>query len=353
MPKPLPSLDALHAFEAAARLESFKRAAAELNLTATAISHRIRKLEDDLGCALFTRRVRAVTLTREGQRLLAAVQSGLATIASAVADIRQPARHVVTLSVTPELATHWLVPRLAAFQRRFPHIDLHVHASYQPVDLQAGAADLAIRYGRGPFPGLHATVLFRERFAPAAAPTLKARLKTDPRQWPLIHIDWHHKALAQDWAAWAQSAGLSSTDLQGGLRYSDGSHAVQAAMAGHGVALLGLSLLREPLRLGLLAVVAEPVLDGQPFHICHARQRSLSPAAQQVRDCLLAWAREPGGLRRNMTQYAGKVVPPERSTEEIDALYLGQGGLRDPADVTDPLKRQVLTRLRAKYGYTD
>ncbi|MDO4682345.1 MAG: LysR substrate-binding domain-containing protein [Lautropia sp.] len=198
MPKPLPSLDALHAFEAAARLESFKRAAAELNLTATAISHRIRKLEDDLGCALFTRRVRAVTLTREGQRLLAAVQSGLATIGSAVADIRQPARHVVTLSVTPELATHWLVPRLAAFQRRFPHIDLHVHASYQPVDLAAGAADLAIRYGRGPFPGLHATVLFKERFAPVASPALKAALHADPRQWPLIHMKWHHKALAQD-----------------------------------------------------------------------------------------------------------------------------------------------------------
>lgn len=288
--KPLPSLDALHAFEAAARLQSFKLAAAELHLTATAISHRIRKLEEDLGCPLFTRRVRAVTLTQAGQRLLSAVQSGLATIASAVADIRRPTRHVVTLSLIPELAAHWLVPRLAAFQRQFPHIDLHVQASYEPVDLQAGAADLAVRYGRGPFPGLDATVLFEEHFAPVASPALKAGLKADPRQWPLIHMDWHHKALAQDWATWAHTAGLSPADMQGGLRYSDGSHAVQAAIAGHGVALLGLSLLQTPLRLGLLEVVAEPVLGGQSFHVCHARQRPLSSAARQVRDCLLGWA---------------------------------------------------------------
>ena len=317
MTKPLPSLDALHAFEAAARLESFKLAAAELNLTATAISHRIRKLEDDLGCALFTRRVRAVTLTQAGQQLLNAVQSGLATITSAVADIRQPTRHVVTLSVTPELAAHWLVPRLAAFQRHFPHIDLHVHASYQPVDLQAGAADLAIRYSRGPFPGLDTTVLFEEHFAPVASPALKAGLHADPRQWPLIHMDWHHKALAQDWATWAQTAGLAPADMQGGLRYSDGSHAVQAAMAGHGVALLGLSLLQAPLRLGLLEVVAEPVLTGQPFHLCHAQRRTLSPAARQLRDCLLAWARESELPPRSMAGYTivkplHRAAPPAR-----------------------------------------
>lgn len=288
--KPLPSLDALHAFEAAARLQSFKLAAAELHLTATAVSHRIRKLEDELGCALFTRRVRAVALTREGCRLLGAVQSGLAVIAEAVADIRQPARQTVTLSVTPELAAQWLVPKLAAFQAGFPHIDLHIHAAYQAVDLQAGAADLAVRYGSGAYLGLDAVPLFQEHFAPVAAPALKAKLGTDPQQWPLIHMDWHHKALAHDWAAWAQAAGLPPADMQGGLRCSDGSHAVQAAIAGHGVALLGISLLAEELRSGLLEIVAEPVLAGQYFHVCHARQRPLSAAAQQVKACLLEWA---------------------------------------------------------------
>lgn len=288
--KPLPSLDALHAFEAAARLQSFKQAAAELHLTATAVSHRIRNLEDALGCALFTRQVRAVALTPEGRRLLDAVQSGLAVIAEGVADIRQPARQTVTLSVTPELAAQWLVPKLAAFQAAFPHIDLHIHAAYQTVDLQAGAADLAVRYGSGAYPGLDATPLFQEHFAPVAAPALKATLGADPRQWPLIHMDWHHKALAHDWAVWAQAVGIPPADMQSGLHCSDGSHAVQAAIAGHGVALLGISLLAEELRSGLLEIMAEPILAGQSFHICHARQRPLSAAAQHVKACLLEWA---------------------------------------------------------------
>lgn len=287
MPKPLPSLDALHAFEAAARLQSFKLAATELHLTATAISHRIRKLEEDLGCALFTRHVRAVKLTQEGQQLLSAVQTGMSTIANAVANIRQPTRQVVTLSVTPELAAQWLVPRLSSFQTRFPHIDLHVHASYQLVDLQAGKADLAVRYGSGAYPGLGAAPLFQEHFGPVAAPALKAKLSPDPRQWPLIHMDWYHKPLAHDWASWAEIAGLDPADMRNGLRYSDGSHAVQAAIAGHGVALLGLSLLTEELRLGLLETVADPVLAGQHFHVCHARVRPLSAAAQQVKAWLL------------------------------------------------------------------
>lgn len=288
--KPLPSLDALHAFEAAARLQSFKQAAAELHLTATAVSHRIRNLEDALGCALFTRQVRAVALTPEGRRLLDAVQSGLAVIAEGVADIRQPARQTVTLSVTPELAAQWLVPKLAAFQAAFPHIDLHIHAAYQTVDLQAGAADLAVRYGSGAYPGLDATPLFQEHFAPVAAPALKAKLDADPRQWPLIHMDWHHKALAHDWTVWAQAVGIAPADMQSGLHCSDGSHAVQAAIAGHGVALLGISLLAEELHSRLLDIVAEPILAGQSFHICHARQRPLSAAAQHVKTCLLEWA---------------------------------------------------------------
>lgn len=285
--KPLPSLDALHAFEAAARLQSFKLAAAELHLTPTAISHRIRKLEDDLGCMLFTRQVRAVALTPQGLQLLTAVQSGLASIASAVAAIRRPARRVVTLSVTPEFAALWLVPRLAAFQSRFAHIDLHVHASYHTVDLHAGAADLAVRYGSGAYPGLSAAPLFQERFAPVAAPALKATLDPDPRHWPLIHMDWHHQQLAHDWRSWAQATGVDPAAMQEGVRYSDGSHAVQAAIAGQGVALLGLSLLHGLLQQNLLAPVATPHLPGASFRVCAATTRPLGAAAETVRHWLL------------------------------------------------------------------
>lgn len=286
--KPLPSLDALYLFEAAARLQSFKLAAAERHLSATAISHAIRKLEAALGCALFVRQVRAVTLTPEGERLLAAVQSGLQTIAGAITAIRHSARHTVTLSVTPEFAALWLVPKLAAFQAQHPAIDLHIHTSYQPVDLPAGMADLAVRYGHGDDANLVALPLFRETFAPVAAPALARTLARDARQWPLIHMDWHHKKLAHDWASWARAAAIDPAALQDGVRYFDGSHAVQAALGGQGVALLGLSLLHDLLQQNLLTIVAAPHLPAAAFHVCAARNRPLSAAALQVRDWLLA-----------------------------------------------------------------
>lgn len=293
MSRLLPSLDALAVFEAAARLGSFKAAAAELSVSATAVSHRIRALEEALGCALFVRQVRAVALTAEGRLLWAAVSDGLDGIAAAVARIRSPGRARVTLSVTPDFAGQWLVPKLAAFQAACPAVDLHVHASYQPVDLNAGAADLAVRYGQGPWPGVQAQALFQECFAPVAAPWLKQRLPTDATQWPLIHLNWRWPAQqALDWAAWARAASLPPQAMQTGAHYSDGTHALQAALAGQGVALLGLPLLREELRLNLLEVVREPYLPGQLYHVCTPAKRPLAPATQAVKDWLLGWSGE-------------------------------------------------------------
>ena len=150
MSQRLPSLISLRAFEAAARLRSFKKAADELAVTAAAISHRIRDLEEFLERPLFIRKVRAVELTPEAERLYLAVHHGFETMAQAIDHIRRPQRAHVTLSATPAFAAKWLVPRLAAFQAQHPDIDLHVHASNAPVDLEAGNVDLAIRYGLYP-----------------------------------------------------------------------------------------------------------------------------------------------------------------------------------------------------------
>ncbi|MDO5290780.1 MAG: LysR substrate-binding domain-containing protein [Pseudomonadota bacterium] len=290
-PTALPSLDALQVFEAAARLGSFKAAAAQLCVTPTAVSHRIRALEAALGCPLFVRQVRAVTLTAEGQQLLATVSHSLHAIADTLARIRQPARHGVTVSVTPEFAAQWLVPRLAALPAACPGIDLHVHASYDTADLNAGMADVAVRYGGGNWPGVQAEPLFQECFAPVAAPALQARLPADARQWPLIHMNWRlptHQAF--DWAAWARAAHLPPQAMQTGARYSDGTHALQAALAGQGVALLGLPLLRQELRLGLLCVLPGPQLPGQHYHLCLPARRPVSAATQAVRQWLLGQA---------------------------------------------------------------
>ena len=289
MPLRLPALTALRAFEAAARLRSFKQAAQELSVTPTAVSHRIRALEDELGRALFVRRVRAVELTPEGELLHAAVGSGLQTIALAIDRIRRPERPSVTLSTTPAFAAKWLVPRLGAFQARHPGIDLHVHASTTPVDLDAGTVDLAIRYGRGRYPGVDARLLLRDRFAAVASPSLRAASRPDPARWPLIHFEWRRQLPADlGWSAWARAAGRPLPEPPAGVRYSEESHAIQAAVAGQGVALLSLVLVEEELRLGLLRVLAGPVLEGLSYHLLKSARRPPSDAVSAVE----AWLAE-------------------------------------------------------------
>lgn len=284
----LPSLSALRAFEAAARLRSFKQAADELSVTATAISHRIRVLEEHLERPLFVRKARAVELTAEGLTLLAATSSGFQTIALAIEQVRRPSRASVTLSATPAFATKWLVPRLAAFQSAHPGIDLHVHASNAPVDLNAGTADLAIRYGHGPYPQVTASLLRQDRFAPVASPVLNLTSCQDAAQWPLIHFDWHRPPPVElTWAAWARKVGRNPADLSAGIRYSEESHAIQAAVAGQGVALLSLLLVEEELRMGLLRVVAEPMLDGMAYHVLKPARRPVSDAVSAVEHWLM------------------------------------------------------------------
>lgn len=289
----LPPLSSLRAFEAAARLRSFKKAAEELAVTATAISHRIRVLEDDLERPLFVRKVRAVELTPDGQTLLAAASSGFRTIAAAVEQVRGPRRASVTLSTTPAFAAKWLVPRLAAFQAEHPDIDLHIHASNLPVDLDAGTADLAIRYGHGHYEGVTATLLLEDHFAPVASPALLARIGHDAAQWPLIHFDWHRPPPAElTWSAWARKTGRDPSALSAGIRYSEESHAIQATVAGQGVALLSLLLVEDELRLGLLRVAAEPGLRGMSYHLLEPGRRPVSDAVSAVADWLLGTTRQ-------------------------------------------------------------
>ncbi|UXY13663.1 LysR substrate-binding domain-containing protein [Chitiniphilus purpureus] len=288
MPTRLPPLSALRAFEAAARLCSFKAAAAELSVTATAISHRIRVLEEDLGCQLFVRKTRAVALTAQGQLLQRAVREGFDSIAAGVAALREPRESSVTVSTTPGFAAKWLVPRLAAFQAAHPGIQLHVHASYQPVDLLAGEADLAVRYGDGRYPGLSAVLLLQNRFAPVASPRLELHTPADLLHQSLIHIDWFRPP-ALTWADWASLVGLAGLNTQAGFRYSDESHAIQAAVAGQGVALVGLGMVDEEVRLGLLQVPFGSMLDGQAYYVVRPARPPRSEVAQ-VADWLLRTA---------------------------------------------------------------
>lgn len=263
----LPSLTALRAFEAAARHLSFKHAAAELSLTPTAISHQVRQLEERLGVPLFVRGTRRVDLTPAGQGLYPALRDGFDAMARAVQVVRPQSRpRSIALSTTMAFASRWLLPRLARFASSRPDITLHLHTGDAPVDLSGGTAQLAVRYGPGRYPGLSSTPLLASRFAPVCAPGLDMRDVDDLARVALIGFDWFRRdATTPDWPLWFERAGRAPLARQ--LHFSDEVHAIQAAIAGQGVALVNLALVADELASGLLRQPFSPALPGHGFHV--------------------------------------------------------------------------------------
>lgn len=288
MPRQLPPLASLRAFEAAARHLSFKAAAEELNVTATAISHQVRQLESQLGLRLFERQTRQVALTWPGQRLYPVLRDGLDAFAAAIEALGRPVRPVVTVSATTAFTARWLVPRVPDWQAKHPGIDLRLHASNLPVDLHGGVADLAIRYGRGPYPGLRATPLLDERFVPLASPRLQLREPADLARCRLIQMDWTRRDPAlPGWRDWLHAAAVPGVDAEAGPRFSDEAHAAQAAVAGAGVALLSEVLVQHELAQGLLCIPFGPALPGLAYHLVEPARHSASPALEAARRWLL------------------------------------------------------------------
>lgn len=288
----LPPLGALRAFEAAARRQSFKRAAEELSVTPTAISHQIRALEEHLGQPLFERRTRKVVSTEAALRLYPVLRDGFDAFAEAVAAIAAaPQRRALTVSATLSFTAKWLVPRVASFHAAHPGLDLRLHASDDPVDLHAGLADAAIRYGRGPYPGLVAERLVENRFAPVCSPRLGLGNVHELGAHTLLHSEWRHPGPdSPSWRRWAALAGAGGIDFEAGLRFTDESHAIQAAIAGHGVALLSLTLVADDLAAGTLVQPFGPHLPGHP----HWLLRPEGEPREEVR-ALRDWLRAQAG----------------------------------------------------------
>ncbi|PJI39061.1 LysR substrate-binding domain-containing protein [Ferrovibrio sp.] len=293
----LPPLGALRAFEAAARHLSFKAAADELGVTPTAISHQLRLLEDSIGQRLFVRQIRKVTLTPAGEALYPVLRDGLDSFALTLERLRAgPQRQRLTLSATPAFVARWLLPRLGDWQARHPEIDLHLHASEAPVDFSGigtgGSADAAIRYGRGNWPDLHSELLLPSLFAPVASPRLKLRKPADLNNQTLLHFDWRlRRRDTPTWKRWADEADVE-LDVAGGLRFSDESHAIQAAIAGQGVALLGLPLVAAELASGALVQPFGPVLQGDGYHLVMPPERLAQPGIVALQGWLRDAARD-------------------------------------------------------------
>jgi len=284
----LPPLATLRAFEAAARHLSFKRAAAELHVTPTAISHQVRQLEEAIGVRLFERRTRQVLLTAEGQVLLPVLREGFESFARVIDGLsRRPRRATVTLSATPAFAAKWLVPRIGGFRALHPDIDLTLLATLDVVDLDSGAADLALRYGDGPYPNLIVETLVTDRFAPVANPRLGIKRPSDLQSATLLHSDWRRSDPRNPtWRRWLKLAGIDGVDPRGGIRFSDETHAIQAAVAGAGVALHSLLLVAEELAAGTLAVPFGPEIPCFTLHLVRSRNRPPSEAMAAVQTWL-------------------------------------------------------------------
>jgi len=285
----LPPLASLRAFDAAARHMSFKRAAAELAVTPTAISHQIKLLEDTLGVCLFERQPRRLVITAAGLALHPGLREGFEAFEKAVrAATADRGRRTVTLSATTAFTAKRLVPMVAAFRAAHPDIDLRLHASDAPVDVRGRTADIAVRYGRGPYPGLHSEVLAMDRFAPVCSPRLGIRSAEDLARATLIHFEWRQvEPETPVWRRWLDHAGIAGTvDADGGLVFSDEGHAIQATIAGHGVALLSLVLVAEDLASGALVQPFGPVLGGYAYHVIHPADPPDGDAVAAVRDWL-------------------------------------------------------------------
>ena len=254
---PLPSLSGLRAFEAAARHLSFTRAAEELNVTQTAISHLIRRLEEQLGIPLFVRRNRALELTREAESYLPAVRGAFEDLRRATERLRRPEREgLLTVSTTASLAAKWLVTRVAAFQDANPGIEVRITTSSHLVDFQRDEVDMAVRYGRGNWPGLRTDWLMAEDMFPVCSPSLVTG--ENPLRTPedLAHHTLLHATVSrEDWQLWLTAAGLpASISKQAGLSFDLIFMTIQAAIDGFGIALGRTSYVQDDIAKGRLVV---------------------------------------------------------------------------------------------------
>ena len=300
----LPSLSALRAFEAAARHQSAKLAAAELSVTPTAISHQLRQLEASLGVALFVRKPRQLELTEQGRELKETLQDAFDSIAAAVTRLRAaPLRQAVTLSTTPAVAVRWLLPWVCILRDRHPQLDLRLHATHEAVPMDGVTADMGIRYGDGRWPGLVAEKLFDNVFVPACSPALGLHDPADLPGQALIHFE-PQQVVSQPkgWAEWQQLARVSGLDTGAGLRFSDETHAITAALDGQGVALMSRHLIAEELERGRLVQPFGPEMGGKPFHLVYPENRRDDPLIRAVREWVLEL---PGGFCAEADSGAG------------------------------------------------
>ena len=289
----LPSLNGLRAFEAAARHLSFTRAASELNVTQTAISHQIRRLEEELGIRLFIRKNRALALTTKARDYLPGVRAAFNDLRLATDQLlRKGEDNVLTVSTLASLAVKWLLPRLSTFQKAHPKIDVRITTSTSLVEFRSGDVDAAIRYGRGHWQGLRADWLMADELFPVCSPALLTsrrplRTPEDLRDHVLLHTG---ASDSDDWRLWLTAAGLpTEISKQPGITFDLSLMTVQAAVDGIGVAMGRTSYVQDDIAKGRLVVPFNITLPADAgFYLVSPEGSADPPKLKAFRDWLLA-----------------------------------------------------------------
>jgi LysR family glycine cleavage system transcriptional activator len=287
-------LPAFGVFAAAARHQNFAHAAEELHLTASAVSHHVRRLEATLGVVLFQRHARGVALTAEGRALADAAGNALADLDAVVGTLRSGARTVTHLRITTlhSLTYCWLMPRLSRFTAAHPNVRVHIETNMALARFDEGGPDLGIRHGVGHWPGLTAHHLMDESLFPVAAPDMpgigQVAVAADIADLPLVSDLAMH-----GWRDWFRAAGVRAVRLREMHSFSDSTDAMLAAICCMGAALARSHIVAPYLERGELIRLAGPAITAKfAYYAVHPAHRRPSPAATAFIDWLLAEAAE-------------------------------------------------------------
>jgi LysR family glycine cleavage system transcriptional activator len=289
MPRRLPPLTSLRAFEAAGRHLSFTKAAVELTVTQAAISHQVKSLEKHLGAALFLRLPRRLELTKAGTVLLPVVRDAFDHIGESVAALAdEVASTALTVRLAPSFAAKWLSPRLDDFRRKHPRIRLSLTHSNEAADFARQGIDVAVTYGKGDWPGVVAKPVLSIDFFPVCAPTFMQgeRALTDPAN--LRHCTLLHDADHSNWAEWLALAGMDEIDPMRGTVMDDTNVLIQAAIDGQGIALGSRHFVADHLDAGRLLMPFDTVMHSEyAYYVVCPKEYLERPGVSAFQDWLL------------------------------------------------------------------
>jgi LysR family glycine cleavage system transcriptional activator len=286
----LPSLNAMRAFEAAARHLSFTRAAEELHVSQGAISHHVKTLEEQLETKLFERNPGGLALTEAGAAYLPAMREAFDRMARATADLRRRrSSNILTVSVSPNFAARWLVHRLGDFAAAHTDIDLRLSATMEHIDFAMGDLDVAVRHGDGRWPGLAVTRLIREEVYPVLSLALLERGGPLVKPDDLRHYTLLHDLSSRGWKEWLDMAGATRVRADRGPFFNMTSMALDAAVTGQGVALARRALATQDLLAGrLVRPFAQTLTSERGYFIVCPEATADEPKIVRFREWLLA-----------------------------------------------------------------